>query len=126
MSDVDLCLILHFDGELDVDRSHPIYNGGKQKPIFVDSNITYNSLIEKVVAEINLEMRNGYPYMQYIYHTGRNFTLVGLRGDDDLMRMFRLFRYGVDPIFLYIHRSDGVATNLQPPSLRYGINHITA
>jgi hypothetical protein len=126
MSDVDLCLILHFDGELDVDRLHPIYNGGEQKLIFVYSNITYNSLIEKVAAETNWKIRNGYPYMQYIYHTGRNFTLVGLRGDDDLMRMFRLFRYGVDPIFLYIHRSDGVATNNQPPSLRYGINHITA
>lgn len=114
MSDSEVCLVIHFNGELNLENGYPVYNGGDQKMIFISIIRTYSSLVQKLIEVTNWEMHDEYPYMQYLYHNGRAFTLISLKSDDDVHTMFKALRHGMDAIYLYVRRnSDNVGMSCQ-------------
>lgn len=119
MSDSEVCLVIHFNGELNLEHGNPIYNGGDQKMIFVSSIIAYSSLVQKVIEATNWVMHDEYPYMRYLYHNGQAFTLISLKSADDLHTMFKAFRRGTDAIYLYVHRNLDTAANSHQSQSRY-------
>lgn len=113
MSDSEACIICHFDRELDVSNELPVYNGGEQNVIWIDVNISYNELVEKVIEEIDWELHNEPLQMQYQYYNGQSFTFITISCDDDLRRMFKLLRNGSEAIFIYVNRKKEASTSHQ-------------
>ncbi|KAJ8644066.1 hypothetical protein MRB53_005814 [Persea americana] len=105
MSENEICLILHFNGDLDIDHLNPIYIGGEQRIIFMDSNISYNAVVEQIITETNWDEEDEYPLIRYICHSNRIFTLVDLKGDGDMRSVLRLNRERTDLVLLYLYRS---------------------
>ena len=84
MSENEICLILYFNGDLDVEHLNPVYMGGEQRIIFVDNNMSYNAVVEQILTETNWDEEDEYPLIRYMCHINRIFTLVDLKGDGDM------------------------------------------
>ena len=61
MSKNEICLILHFNGDLDIDHLNQVYMSGKQRIIFVDNNIRYNIVVEQIITETTWDEEDEYP-----------------------------------------------------------------
>ena len=46
MENIEICIICYFNGILDVSNLVPVYNGGEQKVIWVDVDITFDQILE--------------------------------------------------------------------------------
>ena len=127
----EVCLVLHFGGGLILEQGNPIYNGGDCKMVFVAYNLSYSSLIEKILQVTNWKLHDEHLLVQYLYYTGRFSTLVGIRSDDDLKPMFKAYKNETDSLLMYVRRNSHDAgksrrqygdrtvftTNVHPPNL---------
>ena len=73
-----MCLILNFNGDLEI-HLNPVYKGGKQSIIFVDNNVSYNALVQKIITKTNRDKEDEYPLTRYMCHINRIFTLVDVK-----------------------------------------------
>ena len=65
MENIEICTICHFNGILDVSNPLPVYNGGEQKVIWVDVDITFDQVLEKINEETGRELHNEHINLQY-------------------------------------------------------------
>ena len=53
MSGGELTVIFHYDGEFEFDIIHPVYKGEKHKMRFIQSDITFSSLVNIALEASN-------------------------------------------------------------------------
>lgn len=53
MSENEICLILQFNRDPDIDHLNPVYMGSEYRIIFMDNIVSDNALAEKIIIQTN-------------------------------------------------------------------------
>ena len=100
MSGGELIVIFHFDGKFEFDMIHPVYKDGKWKMMFIQSDITFRSLVNIDLEASHWEETYENLTIQYLHHNGHIFSLVALEDDNDIKDMVTLARDNTNGIYL--------------------------
>ena len=106
MSGGDLIAIFHYNGDFEFDMIRPLYKGGKQKMMFINNDMTFNSLVNIALEASNWEETSDNISMDYLHHNGHVFSLVAIEDDNDIRCMLSLSQDDTNEIYLYIRRGD--------------------
>ena len=104
MSGGDLIVIFHYDRDFEFDMIWLLYKGGKQKMRFINSDITFNSLVNMALEASNWEKTSDNISINYLHHNSHVFSLVAIELDNDITCMLLLSRDDTTEIYLYIRR----------------------
>ncbi|RWR83613.1 Transposase, MuDR, plant [Cinnamomum micranthum f. kanehirae] len=105
MSDCEVLIIFHYDGNFEFDIIRPVYNGGKQKMRYLSTNITYGSLVAEAIEASNWDSSTKSVSIQYLHHNGRAFSLASIEDDNDVNRMIKASGQDTNGIYLYVSKS---------------------
>lgn len=107
MSDNEVLVIFHYDGEFDFDINRPTYKGAKQKMRYLPTDISYNYLRDIALEVSKWEVLSDMPTLQYLYHDGFAFSLITLEDDEDIKVMFRVSKNNT--MYLYVSKGTNPA-----------------
>ena len=104
MSNNEVLVIFHYDGEFDFDIDRPTYKGGKQEMRYLPTNISYSYLRDVALEESKWEALSDMPVLEYLYHDGFAFSLITLEEDEDedIKVMFRPLVNKTNGLYLYV------------------------
>ena len=105
MSDCEVLIIFHYDGNFEFDIMHPVYNGGKQKMRYLSTDITYGSLVVEAIEASNWDSSAESLSIQYLHHNGHAFSLASIEDDNDVNRMIKALGQDTNEIYLYVSNS---------------------
>ncbi|RWR87935.1 hypothetical protein CKAN_01689900 [Cinnamomum micranthum f. kanehirae] len=111
MSDNEVLIIFHYDGEFVFDIIRPVYNGGRQKMRYLPRNITYGSLLNEALEASKWDTKIENLSMKYLHHNGRVFSLIILEDDNDIRGMLKASGNDQKGLYLYVNKSTNIESN---------------
>ena len=119
MSDNEVLIIFHYDGEFVFDLIRPVYNGGRQKMRYLPRNISYGSLLNEALEASKWDTKIENLSMKYLHHNGRVFSLIILEDDNDIRGMLKASGNDQKGLYLYVNKSTNIASNQDEEHSRY-------
>ena len=103
MSVSDVLIIFHYDSDF-LDIIRPVYNGGNQNMRYLQTYITYESLVNEAIEASNWDSSIQRLSIQYFHHNGRAFSMASIDDDNDVKRMLKALGNDVNGIYLCLQR----------------------
>ena len=105
MSSGELIVIFHYDGEFKIDMIHLVYEGGNQKMMFIQSDITFPELVNIALKTSHWQQETcDNLSIHYLHHNGNVFSLDAIEDDSDIKCILTLANHNTNGIYLYINR----------------------